>query len=131
MKIRPQETKLIVVNANDKFGGYPILEVNKGEKYDFSINPLNRWKKGALSASTKGFWFWLWGKNSKRIKKANYLELCGTVGKEVGNNDFRIGTSLNEFEVSTDGPLFFFPNIGLNEYDKCSGNIIIKVQRIQ
>lgn len=131
MKIRPQETKLIIVNANDKFGGYPILDVKKGEKYGFTVNPLNRWKKGSFSVSTKGLWLALWRRNSKRFKNANYLELCGTVGKELGYNDFRIGIALNDFEVPSDGPLFFFSNIGLNEYDKCSGNVIIKVQRIQ
>ncbi|NNJ54774.1 MAG: hypothetical protein HKP14_01505 [Bacteroidia bacterium] len=131
MKIRPQEKKLIVVNANDKFGGYPILHVQKGEKYNFTVNPLNRWKYGYFSSSTLGIWFSFWKRNLKRNRRARYMELCGTIGKSIGDSDFRIGTNLNEYVVPTNGPLYFFPNIGLEEHERCSGNVVVKVQRIQ
>ena len=129
MTINPQESKLIIVNANDKFGGYPTLRVKRGEQYSFRINPLNRWKLNRLSSSACGLPFVFWKKKKLRLPEANYLELCVCIGKDQEKIVFGIGNIRKNIEIKRDGPLYFFPNISDKDYDKISGTIVVEVLR--
>jgi hypothetical protein len=129
MIIGPSESKYVYVDANNLLGGYPNVEVNKGEVYKFKVNPLCRWKRKWTSFNADGALLSIVPSDQRVLHKVPYFKLCGKVGSK-SQQAFPIGMYRENCEIKEDGTLFLCPNRKVNDQKEADGYLIVEVSRV-
>lgn len=130
MNISPGQTVTISVEATELFGGSPILTVTKGDVYSFSASKHQIWEDSWVKTNVEGFFNPLLWISGRRVRGVKCFALCGTIGKDESHH-FRIGSSLEHFDVPATGKLYFFPNDSISHYHNNKGTIEVVVTRIK
>lgn len=128
-KMEINETQYIYVETTALFGGVPSLEVKKGERYTFRVNPLCKWRRNKIDFSADGTIIPYVSRNNRRYSKARYHSLCATINQNEFN-PFNVGSWLEDKEMKEDGAIHFFPNKSKEDLTTGKGYVIVEVTRV-
>jgi hypothetical protein len=129
MIIEITESKCVYVDPNNLSGGYPNVEVNKGDVYDFKVNELSRWKRKWMSCNADGVLLSIVPSDKRIVQKARYFKLCGKVGRD-SIHGFSIGLYREKCEIKEDGILYLFANRKVDDEVEASGYLIVEITRV-
>tara|TARA_B110000240_G_scaffold64045_1_gene72984 strand:- start:7143 stop:7535 length:393 start_codon:yes stop_codon:yes gene_type:complete len=129
MIIELTESKCVYVDPNNLSGGYPNVEVNKGEVYDFKVNELSRWRRKWISSNADGAFLSFVPSDKRIVQKTRYLKLCGKVGMDSVQG-FPIGLYREKFEIKEDGILYLFANRRVDDEVEASGYLVVEITRV-
>lgn len=108
-----------------------FLEVKLDELYEFSCDPVQKWKDLFISCNADGFSNWLLLDKYKRLSGEKCFKLCGTFERNE-HDHFAIGTK-RKWKASKSGLVYFFANDHYKErcYGNNRGEITLVVKRFK
>jgi hypothetical protein len=126
-----RETAYVQVHADRRWNDSGI-DVMLGQIYNFAVPRSEIWMHRHIQSDANG---WTSSKlllrvleRFRRVRKANWLELIGTIGKS-SDAPLLIGSQLTAFTPRTSGRLYLFANGAHFTYWNNAGVVAVRVTR--